>query len=343
MLHPKTNKVLKQNAATLDIARGSNVQRCLLCKNAIYSLIEPVDPNCYDGLFRFNEVGCPFSEIRILTKSKKFIENLSIIFSGSHNSGHQIFQEKDMPFEIVEEEMDVSAHLKRDWQDKFTSASVMHRDIVEKSLLDSIFIRRKSETSSFVRNGDRKSSIVDRCEVHPAATVSSADSNYHRMSSDKFTPTHYHDYDISDDFLDNISTEGSSRSLPTLNAQVVPLSYDLSDGPNRGTARVRNGDVEIDGIDFNMDATALPGKKFEGKHGTHKWKLLTNFDRDNETLFRAGDYLSVTSITSASKVVFLSPFPAELDMVPHKYYTIGVKYFIAHNNICGTPTSLNSN
>lgn len=64
------------------------------------------------------------------------METLSIIFSGSHNSGLPVFQEKDMPFEIIEVDMNVVAKLKKNWESFFPTALVMHRNVTEKSLLE---------------------------------------------------------------------------------------------------------------------------------------------------------------------------------------------------------------
>lgn len=204
-------------------------------------------------------------------------------------------------------------------------------------------MKKKSETSSSTQNSSRRFTDGDSQRVQLEATTSSVDDKNCPISFDKYSPTLYDDYEITTDFLDKYYSHESMKSSNLSDSKVIPLCYDTSDGPHRGTARVCEGEREIDEINFNMDATAIPGTKFGGKHGTHKWRLANNFVKGDEIMFNAGSYLSVISITATSKVVFLSPFLAESNIIPHKCYTIGVKYFTSPcEDECATPTSLNS-
>ena len=340
----KNQKVLMSNSAALDTARGTNVQRCIQRKNAITAVLVNLDPTCFTRLFNFQEFECPFESMKVLPNSKKFIETMTIIFSGSHKDGKQIFPDKFMPFEITDDYSEgVSARTKDDWESFFPSALIMHRNVsIEKSHLEGIFSKKKSKTSVHPSSSDWQS-YPEESNGESSNSVSSS-----RINS--FPPEYAiegDDFDLTTDFLENYYTR-TSHAVSAPSSDTAPdiagpkSEYNSAYGLSRGIALVESVCGTREEVDFNVDLTVIEPRKLGGKIGTHKWKLSLNYLRGGETLFSAGTYLSVTSIDENRRVVFASPLQEDMHRVPHKCYSIGLRYFVMPSEACGTPESLYS-
>ena len=355
-VNARNQKVLMSNSATLDTARVSNVQRCLQRKNAIVEVLDSLDPSCFERLLNFDEFECPFESLKVSPKSRKFIQTMSIIFSGSYKNGKQIFPDNYMPFEISDDyNHGISARTKTNWELYFPSALVMFRNKnnIEKSELEGIFKKRKVDTpmsnsySGLHEEFTGKSSSSASSLSNPRCSVS----DVNPLVPLPIFPPEYtvgnDDYDITTDFLDNYYPRSTHTENAVINdtVPVTPgpkIEYECGYGTNRGTAVIELLSGLTEEVDFNVDLTVTESRKFGGKIGTHKWKLSLDYLKGGVALFSAGTYLSVTSIDSKRKIVFTSPLEGDMNIIPRKCYSIGMKYFVQPNESCGTPESLHS-
>ena len=318
----KNIRSLKANASTIDTARANNVHRSILKKNATKIIIAEIDPSLFSILLKFDEVGCPYSALKVTPENGKFLETMSIIFSGSYNHGNQVFPDRQMPFTIEENNEHFTANFKENWQSYFPTALTMSRNTgIESATLGMIFSKRKGLPMPSSQG------LVTPIEL----------GHGHDLTSN---------YAIDEDF--GLSSNFLAHYYPLPTEQIVDSlceqrgEYDLSYCVNRGEAKISSACGASEDVDFNVDKTVSIGRKFGGVHGTHKWKLGKNFLKNGSILFNKGIFLSVTSITDSNKVVFSSPLFSEMNAVPIKMYTISAKYFYVTNEIFGTPESLKS-
>ena len=262
----KNTKTMQGNATALDTARATNLHRSLMQKKAIKSVLPEIDPSLFPILLKFEEIGCPYSSLKVTPDSNKFEETMAIIFSGSHNHGNQVFSDRLMPFVIEEHDGIFSASLKINWKSYFPSALNMYNSNIEKSTLEMIFSKRKS-TAPPISHG-----LITPIELASGQDLSS---NY--LMRD--------DFDITSNFLDHYYPNPLPLK-PIVNELIGPKGeYDESYGANRGEAKILSSRGVTEEIDFNVDMTVSVGRKFGGEHGTHKWKLGCNFIKNNAVLF----------------------------------------------------------
>ena len=322
-VYGKNVKSMKANASTIDTAIANNVHRSILKRNAIKVLVAQINPSLFSTLLQFNELNCPYSSLKVTPESGKFLETMAIIFSGSYNHGNQVFPDRQMPFKIEERDGTFTALFKDDWQSYFPSALTMSRNnLIEPASLSMVFSKRKELPVLSAKALVTPIDISDRPDLTQ---------NYAMQE----------DFDLSSEFLANYYPPPSE---PTVDLHRGPRGeYDVSYGVNRGDAKITSACGAIEDIDFNVDMTTSIGRKLGGVNGTHKWKLGKSILKNGNILFNEGVYLSVTSISDNSKVVFSSPLLNELNIMPIKMYTISAKHFCVIREIYGTPESLESN
>lgn len=87
--------MLESNCAALDVARASNVQRCLQRKNAVAKLIASLNPGSFERLFNFREPECIYGSLKVLPTTGNLIDALAIIDAllGHTNMGYKFFSD----------------------------------------------------------------------------------------------------------------------------------------------------------------------------------------------------------------------------------------------------------
>jgi hypothetical protein len=233
----------------------------------------------------------PESEYHALrdANGKQHIEGLAIIFSGSYSNGIPCFPPNLTPYEIVDTRMVYTAVLKNNWRNAFPTIVMMQRnDKIPNSSLDRFLLLNSK------KNKNMHASHFTTPNSDRSYTSSSANNS----SSSASSSSSIEDYDSYIKTNEEIITHARHLSASSSQRSAVMNEYviDMSNANECGYALITEIDNSSHGITFNLHATMKDDRSFNGKVGSHQWKVFKEMNIIGKLHVVEGNYVVVLGI-----------------------------------------------
>ena len=320
----KNKKALNQLYSTVEEAKGINNRSINGVKNAVALMLSIMNVKEITEALHLEDPESDYHALRD-ANGKQHIEGLAIIFSGSYNHGIPCFPPHMTPYEIVDTRMVYSAVLKNKWRDAFPTVVMMQRnDKIPKSSLDRFLLSNSKKINNNMHASHFTTPNSDRSNSSSCASGSLSIEDYNSyIQTNEEIITHARQLNAS-----------SSQLSAIMNEYII----DMSTANECGYALITEIDNSSHGITFNLHATMKDSRSFNGKVGSHQWKVFKEMNIIGKLHVSEGNYVVVLGIRNKKIHVEDPSHPTE-SFSKIRTFLVDPEYFFFADSIHLSPES----